>query len=116
MTNVQMLEKVKSLLGITAEETAADSMLDANLEWIIEATTARLKILLGVDPPEEMQHIIIDVAVIRFNRLGSEGLSSHSVRDESMSFNENDFAGYKDEIEAWLDEQAGTKKGRVRFI
>ena len=117
MTAEETLSIVKSLLGITSEETEADTALDTNLAWIIQAATARLKVLLGgVDPPKELAHIIVEVSVIRFNRIGSEGVSSHSVKDESMSFVENDFTGYMDEIEAWLDEQSETKKGRVRFL
>ena len=117
MTATQRLEQVKSLLGITAEESASDTMLDTNLTWIISAAEARLKNLLGgEDPPEELEHIIIEVAVIRYNRIGSEGLLSHSVKDETMSFSDNDFSGFMGEIEAWLDEQDGTKRGRVRFI
>ena len=117
MTSSEMLTRVKGLLGIALEQSAADTVLDANLNWIISAAGTRLKNLLGgVDPPEELEHIIIEAAVVRYNRIGSEGLSSHTVKDESMNFSENDFAGFMDEIEAWLDEQSETKRGRVRFI
>ena len=33
-----------------------------------------------------------------------------------MSFADNDFAGYMDEIEAFLNSQKEAKKGKVRFI
>ena len=63
-----------------------------------------------------MAHIILEAAVARFNRIGSEGLSSHTVEGESLSFSENDFAGYLDEIQAWLDAQKGGARGRLRFL
>lgn len=108
-----MLDNMKLMLGFT--ET--DSDLDAKLKLIISNTTSRLKLLLGgIDPPDEMDHIILDVAIMRFNRIGSEGLSSHSVEGESLSFTDSDFDGFSGEIQAWLDSQKESKRGKVRFI
>lgn len=107
-----MLEDLKLLLGI-----ADDTSLDSKLNLILSSTTSRLKALLGgQDPPEELEYIIIDVAVIRFNRIGSEGFSSHSVEGESLSFSEDDFAGYREDIQTYLDNQKNSRKGRVRFL
>ena len=53
---------------------------------------------------------------LKLNRIGSEGLSSHSVEGESLSWSENDFAGYMDDIRAYLDDQKESKKGKVRFL
>lgn len=108
-----MLEELKLLLGIEKYDISQDEKLNL----IIESVTARLKVLLeGADAPESLKYIIIEVSVIRFNKIGSEGLSSHSVEGETMSFADNDFAGYMDEIEAFLNSQKEAKKGKVRFI
>lgn len=108
-----MLDDVKVLLGISLSDTSQDERLNL----IISTTTARLKLLLGgIDPPESMQHIVTEAAIIRFNRIGSEGLSSHSVEGESYSFTDNDFAAYADEIQAFLDSQDYGSRGKVRFI
>lgn len=108
---------LKNLLGITTENTQADTVLDSNLEYILNSAEARLKNLIGgVEPPEELRHIIIDVACMRFNRLGSEGTASHSVRDESISFVDDDFSGYMEEINAWLSVHNDTNKGKIRFL
>ena len=107
-----MLETLKLLLGLENDESRDDL-----LTKIISLVTARLKLLLGgIEPPEEMEHIIIDVAIARFNRIGSEGLSSHSVEGESLSFAENDFAPFMSEIQAFLDGQKDNSRGKVRFI
>lgn len=58
----------------------------------------------------------MEVSVIRFNRIGSEGLSSHTVEGESMAFTEDDFSGFKDEIQAFLDAQEDSTRGRLRFL
>lgn len=108
-----MLDNLKLMLGISAEETE----LDDKLRLILSSTTARLKLLLGgIDPPDEMNHIILDVAIMRFNRIGSEGLASHSVEGESLSFADSDFEGFAGEIRAWLDSQKESTRGKVRFI
>lgn len=108
-----MLENLKLLLGIAEDDTD----LDAKLKLIISNTTARLKLRLGgIDPPDEMNHIVQDVVLMRFNRIGSEGLSSHTVEGESLSFSDNDFASFEGEIQAWLDAQKESTRGKVRFI
>ena len=108
-----MLENLKLMLGISADDTD----LDDKLRLIVTHTTARLKLLLGgIDPPEEMDHIIFDVSLMRYNRIGSEGLSSHSVEGESLTFSDSDFDGFAAEIQAWIDSQKESTRGKVRFI
>lgn len=105
-----VLESVKILLG---EPEGLDDKLDA----VIKLTQSRLSMRLGVkEVPSELEYIVVDVAIIRFNRIGSEGVSSHSVEGESMSFNDNDFANYEEDIKSWLDKQKDVKKGKVRFL
>jgi hypothetical protein len=107
-----MLEQIKALLGL-----GDDSSRDDLLATVINLATARLKLLLGgIEPPEEMEHIIVELSVARFNRIGSEGLSSHTVEGESLSFTENDFTPFLSEIQAFLDGQKENSRGKVRFI
>lgn len=106
-----MLDELKVFLGIS------DRSVDDVLNIIITDATARLKLLLGgIDPPAEMAHIIREVSVIRYNRIGSEGVSAHTVEGESMQFVEDDFAQYHDEITAFLEGQKSAKRGRVKFL
>lgn len=108
-----MLDDLKILLGIDVSDRDSDE----KLLLILESVRNRLKLLLGgMEVPSSMQHIVTDVAVIRFNRIGSEGMSSHSVAGEITSYNENDFSAYMDEIQAYLDSVDGEKRGRVRFL
>ena len=108
-----MLNDLKLMLGIAPTETD----LDEKLRLIIEGVRARLKRLLGgIDPPAELDDIILEVSIIRFNRIGSEGLSSHTVEGESLSFGDDDFKGYADEIQAFLNTQKDSTKGKVRFL
>lgn len=111
-----MLEKVKIMLGITEDS------LDEKLQLIISSVEERLKLLLGgADTvPDALSHIVMEVSVTRFNRIGSEGTTSHTIEGQTMSFLENDFAAYEDEINAWLlnnqSDVLNAQKGGFRFL
>jgi hypothetical protein len=114
VTDIVLLSDLKELLGLPEE----DHDIDRKLTLILTGTKKRLKFLLGgLDPPDEMDYIILDVSIIRYNKLGSEGLSSHSVEGESLSWSDNDFSGYMDDINAYLDERNKNKrKGGFKFL
>lgn len=106
-----MLENIKLLLGIDGSDR------DDLLKLIISLTTSRLKILLGgIDPPEELDNIITEVSIIRFNRIGSEGMEDHTVEGEKQTFLDSDFAPYMNEIQTWTESQSETQEGGLRFL
>ena len=108
-----MLSDLKLLLGIDQADTSQDD----KLKLIISAATARLRTLLGgLEPPESLDYIIREVSIMRFNRIGSEGMASHTVEGESITFTDSDFASFEDDIQAYLDTQKDSTKGRVRFL
>ena len=108
-----MLETLKRLLGFAPEDVDPDE----TLRYLLTAASQRLQVLLGgLEPPTELEYIVIDVAAARFNRLGSKGLTSHSVEGESLAFNANDFDGFADDIQAFLDTQKESSRGKVRFL
>jgi len=109
-----MLEQIKKLLGFS------DNSQDELLQTIISLTESRLKNLLGSAEaiPVSLSYIVTEVAIRRFNRVGSEGFASHTVEGETMAWSDDDFAPYNDDIQAYLDTQddPSTHKGRVRFL
>lgn len=108
-----MLNDLKMLLDIPQE----DISLDEKLKLIISTSTARLKLLLGgVEPPDSMEHIIREVSIKRYNRIGSEGMTNHTVEGESQQFSDNDFDEFSDEIQAFLDSQETGTRGKLRFL
>ncbi len=109
MSTTTVLNDVKLLLGLQTD--------DEKLETIVRLTEGRLKALLSVKIiPDELEYIITEVSIKRFNRIGSEGVQTHSVEGESMSFNDDDFSSFSFEIQSWRDEQANQNKGKVRFL
>lgn len=110
-----MLNKILILLGL---DSPTQAMTD-RIETIMELTEQRLAFLLGQSIiPEELSYIVVEVTIARFNRIGSEGLSSHTVQGESLSWTDDDFKPYLDDIQGWLNAQddVNTTRGRVRFI
>jgi len=92
-----MLERVKRLLSIV------DADRDDLLNDLLEDAKTRLTILIresGI--PDELEYIVINVAVARFNRIGSEGVAHHNVEGELSIYSKNDFEPFMEEIEAYL--------------
>lgn len=110
-----MLEDLKRMLGLSAQD---NEELDNKLNWIINTTKARLKVLLGgIDPEDDLDYIIIEVSIIRYNRIGSEGFQSHTVEGENIGFLSSDFDAYMDDIQAYKDaKNIDISKGGIRWI
>ena len=108
------MDSLRILLGIPADDSATIAILTE----IKSLTESRLKILLGgvSEVPEKLEYVVTEVSIIRFNRIGSEGASSHTVEGETMTFTDDDFAQFRDEIQGYLNEQKESKIGKVRFI
>lgn len=103
---MQIIEQVKALLGIS------DNLQDNLLEVIRELTEAHFMAYTNQSSvPSALEFIIVEVMVKRFNKLGSEGMSSHGVEGLSMSFDLDDFASYDKVIHRQFasDFQAGFK-------
>lgn len=97
-------------------QTLVSGGRDEQLEVIEQMTRERLSVLLGAEVPNELEYIVTEVTLARFNRIGSEGTTSHSVEGESISWSaDSDFDAYKDDIEAY-QKSVESKYGRVRFI
>lgn len=107
-----MLEEIKALLGFT------DTDRDPQLMTIMRLVQQRLCSLLGTDEvPEALAYIVTEVTVLRFNRIGSEGMSSHNVEGESITYQAtDDFATFANDIEAWKETHAGDVSRKIRFI
>ena len=97
-----MINKIKILLGITDN--------DELLNEIIEIT--EYKILNYINKktlPEELEFILIELVISRFNKIGSEGFSSESTDGKSISY-EDDFENYKQYLDDYLF-KTGQNKG-----
>ena len=86
---------------------------------IVSGVTQSLSIRLGGVPvPATLDYIVRDVSLSRYNRLGSEGASSHAVEGETMTWTKDDFEPYAADIAAWAAQQMQKPSGGgiVRFL
>lgn len=103
---MSIIEQVKTLLGIS------DDLQDNLLLVIQMLTESHFKAYSKQDNiPENLNYIIVEVMVKRFNRIGSEGMSSQTVEGLSTAFELDDFAEYGKVIHRQFasDFQAGFK-------
>jgi hypothetical protein len=88
--------------------------LELQMNAIRDMVEARLKHLLNSKAiPDSMRYIVDEVSIARFNQIGSEGLSTHIVEGETQAWEEDLFAPYMDDINAYLRRNGGLS--RIRF-
>ena len=105
------LDSIKVLLGPLGYKH------EELINRIAYMTEQRLKVLISSEEvPYELSYIVVEVSVARFNRIGSEGLSSHNVEGEQMTWSNDDFKSYTKDIETYLKNKSNSTQGRVRFI
>ena len=108
-----MLDKMKRLLGAEGTEERDELFSD-----LIEIASKRLKLLIGAnDVPEQLEYIVVDVAIMRFNRIGSEGINHHTVEGELAIYAVDDFKPYAADIQAYKA-SVGADNGsyKVKFV
>ncbi|UXU41180.1 phage head-tail connector protein [Staphylococcus aureus] len=104
-------ENIKVLLGLK------DSKQDGLLDIIIKNTESRLlyKLPFNIkEVPDNLSFIVEEVAVKRYNRIGSEGMTTESVEGRTNTFQANDFDEYQSIIDELYPKENGTK-GSIKF-
>lgn len=103
----KLLDDFKVLLGISKDDDKQDELLSL----ILKMTYQDLFFLIDnnvFDEFEVFMNVILQVAVIRFNRQGNEGYSSYSQDNLSISYQVSDFASFSYIINKY-------RKGKVVF-
>lgn len=90
---------------------------ERKLEIIQQMTTQRLlNYISEQEVPKELAYIVDEISIKRFNRLGSEGMSSTTQEGLSMTFEDADFSAFKSELDAWIEaNKPQNNKGWVLF-
>ena len=102
-----LLNRIKVLLGINDYDNAE------LINEIIELTKS--KILNYIDKtelPEELEFVLVELSIQRYNKIGSEGISSESVDGKSVSY-EADFEGYKHYLDDYISKNSISKGFRL---
>lgn len=91
-----LLNRVKVLLGIT------DNDNEELLREIIDITKSKiLNYIDNTELPNELEFVLVELAVQRYNRIGSEGIASENVDGKSVSY-ESDFESYKSYLDDYV--------------
>lgn len=110
------LADLKTMLQI------ADDKRDSILELIKKNTEQALRFKLGLKAtdnlPAELDYIVLEVAVKRYNRIANEGMASYSQEGESITFSANDFDEFASDIADWKNDNGlvDDKAGRFLFL
>lgn len=83
------LDKIKLILDIESDVDIEDDSLDEVLGLFLEKAELWVRTVCGIGliPLDEpLMNAVEDLAVIRYNKLGSEGLSTESVGPLNMSY------------------------------
>ena len=102
-----MLERLQLILNVYDQE--------ALLVEILTLSSQKLLAYIGeTSLPPQFEWIVIELAVQRFNRIGSEGMSSESVDGGSSTYIEDDLSPYYTYLNDYISTQ-NTGKGYKLF-
>ena len=105
------LENVEILLGIENDERI-ENLYDRYKGLLLSRLQ---KSVSDIDViPLELEYIVEELTIARFNRIGSEGMKSESMDGHSASYAEKSLAEYENDILQYL--MLDRNHGKVRFL
>ena len=97
-----LLNRIKTLLGIPDN--------DELIYEITELTKSKiLNYINEAELPLELEFVLVELTIQRYNRIGSEGIASESVDGKSVSY-EDIFENYKPYLDDYIS-RSGKSKG-----
>ena len=97
-----LLNRIKTLLNIEGNENLIYEIVNITESKILNYINAS-------EMPKELEFVLIELSVQRFNRIGSEGIASESIDGKSVSY-DDDFTGYKHYLDDYISRNS-IKKG-----
>ena len=110
------LQDLKTMLQL--ETTDQDGLLNLIIKNTTKALRFKLGLSAGKEFPQELDYIVLEVCVRRYNRLKNEGMASYSQEGESITFKSDDFDDFQDDISAWKEANnvPDASLGKARFV
>ena len=100
-----LLNRIKTLLNCEGNEEL--------ITEIVNITEAKiLNYINATEMPQELEFVLIELSVQRFNRIGSEGISSENIDGKSVSY-DDDFTGYKHYLDDYISRNSVRKGYRL---
>lgn len=105
-----MLEEIKMSLGISSPDK--DGLLTS---LISRCSQPVINYIQETVIPPELEYIVIELAIARYNRIGSEGLKSENTDGVSFSYNDNLMDNYKYDLDIWIKKNSTQSSANVRM-
>ena len=103
-----IVSRMKVLLGIT-DNTDNEELLYE----IVEITKSKiLNYINQTKIPKELEFVLVELSIQRFNRIGSEGIASESIDGKSVSY-DDDFIGYRHYLDDYISRNSVRKGYRL---
>lgn len=100
-----MVERIKLLLNVSDEDNLINEL--------IELTKSKVLSYIGEkEIPSELEFIVIELTVSRYNRIGSEGIKSESVDGRVQSY-ESDLESYYTVLDKYIESKQQVRKVRL---
>ena len=97
-----LLNRIKTLLGITDNDELIYEIVEITKEKILNYINEK-------ELPKELEFILIELSIERYNRIGSEGIASESVDGKNISYDDS-FENYKTYLDDYIFKN-GKNKG-----
>ncbi len=89
-----LLNRIKTLLGVPDNDELINEIIELTKDKI-------LNYINKSELPNELEFVLVELAIQRYNRIGSEGISSESVDGKSVSY-EDVFESYKHYLDDYM--------------
>ena len=100
-----LLNRIKTLLNCEGNEELIYEIVNITESKILNYINAS-------EMPKELEFVLIELAIQRFNRIGSEGIASESIDGKSVSY-DDDFTGYKNYLDDYISRNSVRKGYRL---
>ena len=100
-----LLNRIKTLLNIEGNEILICEIVNITESKILNYINA-------TEMPYELEFVLIELAIQRFNRIGSEGIASENIDGKSVSY-DDDFIGYKHYLDDYISRNSVRKGYRL---
>ena len=100
-----LLNRIKTLLNVEGNEELITEIVNITESKILNYINA-------TEMPVELEFVLIELSVQRFNRIGSEGIASESIDGKSVSY-DDDFTGYKHYLDDYISRNSVRKGYRL---
>lgn len=111
---MSQLEEIKRSLSIDEFDTKQDELL---LDLEKRVGNAICSYLGVTSTPAELEWILVEATIARFNLIGSEGISVQNIEGNSTTYRNDDVVvQYQSHLAIWKENHRTTPSRRVRFL